>query len=847
MATAVPEQTNGPAGNGAAAASYLNGADSSGIVVPKVPEGPPSGRPQPRKDVGDTPEEGMWRALLQGAMVRSSMKSPDLSESRSNSQEHSDKYQRCVALAAQLQRTSLELVAAGRVAGLNESLLKRLACDNLFRPCPNPQDGAREEEPRKEPESPGRKSVHVLEEPVRNSSEKEPDKSSGKEPAATPGSRPSLIATHGDQPKEATPIRHRKSVMHLSSETLARRKSLKSATGAGICVSKHLHGCPSTVYDLGVQVGAGTFGTVRKARHKATGQIHAVKKVIKDELEVDKLWAEINIMKQLDHPHIMRLYYTFEDDTSIYMASEMCAGGELYDTIDEAGFLTERTCALIFHQILGAVNYLHCKSIAHRDLKPENFLVLKRVDYHLIQLKLIDFGTSRRFDTGEMTTKVCTAHYVAPEVLKRGQVAYTEKVDIWSCGAILYMMLCGFMPFHHDNNLELLKLVKKGKYQFSPDRVWKLISAEAKDLVSHMMCIKVADRFTATECVQHEWIVDKQGDTSSVDEAIVRQMRIFLTNNRLKRVALQIIARQIHDESVERLRNIFMGIDEDCSGCLTIDEMKEALKELDLSEASQQEMAQILVCVDQDQSGTIEWTEFLAATLTKEQYLQEDACRGAFILLDVDQDGVLNRQDLSSFLAAQDGSDGILAATTMIEIEQIMRDTDENGDGDVSFEEFMILMNDEGPKAAESAVSLRYRRGKKEHTYLLAQEGSHEKGHAEVETELDEVFQEDENPDNEDDDERIPPKEHVDTHTGWVQQSQKAWDLEGKSCTLTVHAKEDEGLLRFEVHLLATGEILTAAGSKEDFEMLCKEKEQSGMSGPAAADAAVRQLLGGAP
>jgi calcium-dependent protein kinase len=104
-------------------------------------------------------------------------------------------------------------------------------------------------------------------------------------------------------------------------------------------------------------------------------------------------------------------------------------------------------------QILSAVNYLHTnKLICHRDLKPENFLVLRKVQLDQLQLKLIDFGTAKRFSEGKLVTKVCTAHYVAPEVLKRGEVAYTEKVDVWSSGVMLYMLLCGFMPFHHESN-----------------------------------------------------------------------------------------------------------------------------------------------------------------------------------------------------------------------------------------------------------------------------------------------------------------------------------------------------------------------------------------------------------
>lgn len=751
----------------------------------------------------------MWRGLLQG----------DVGVNASDKD-----FQLCVTLAAQLQRTSLELLVAGRAARLDEEKLKRFAMENLFRPCPNPQDPTGCE---------SRSSTGGKESALRRSD------------TAGDGAKARRSDTTGTGSNTTSEYKR-----HLDAVTVERRKSIQRSTAPGYFVSKHMHGCPSMVYDLGAIVGSGSFGTVRKARHKQTGQIHALKQVEKNNIDAAKLWDEIDVMKQLDHPHIMRLYFTFEDEEHIYMASEMCDGGELYDTIEEAGLLCERSCSALFVQILRAINYLHGAGICHRDCKPENFLVKKNnVEYSAIQLKLIDFGTARRFDKSGMTTKICTPHYVAPEVLKRGDHAYTEKVDIWSCGVILYMMLCGFLPFHHDEQLELLKKVKKGKYAFKPDNVWLYISSEAKSLIQRMMCIKVENRYSALECLNDEWFTKAQeGQQASMDDQIVRQMRKFLTNNRLKRVALQIIARQINDDSIERLRGIFIRIDEDSSGCLTIDEMMEALKELDLSDQSMQEMEHILQCVDQDQSGTIEWTEFLAATLTKEQYLQEDACRAAFHLLDIDEDGVLNTADLRSFLSTQHD---VVGTSAIVEIEQIMRETDENNDGDVSYEEFMALLRDEGPRYRDNAVSLRYRYScRKEKQSIIASGTFPRLG--ELEELIDEASEDEEEaafgeagsllslPSEQE------KKDSDDTHQGWLMQSQKAWEFQGKSCTLTIYEKKDEQLVEFEVRFMESGEHLTATGSQEDFTQLCKEKEAMGMSRPAATDAAIKELLGGA-
>jgi|Transcript_49328 calcium-dependent protein kinase len=822
-----------PAGGGMSAAAFLNESSGTTDIVPKPPSSQPSGRPQPRRDnsLTDSGEEEIWRGLFQDVVASG------------------EALRRCTTLGAQLQRGALELISVGRAEGVNEADLKRIVCDNIFRPCPNPQDGARvESEVSADDDKKKKGHVQVMDGPAREESESFD---------ATRNEYRKMASFSADDSVDSDRRRHSEKI-----RAGLQQKDLRTATVVkDLFASKHVEGHPSLIYDLGTQLGQGTFGTVRKARHRQTHQIHAIKAVKKEVIDEGGLWAEIDIMKQLDHPHIMRLYYTFEDEESIYMASEMCLGGELYDTIDEAGFFTERIAAFLFVQIVGSVNYLHLKSICHRDLKPENFLVLKRVEQDQLQLKLIDFGTSKRFDLKPMVTKVCTAHYVAPEVLKRGDVAYTEKVDIWSCGVILYMMLCGFMPFHHDSQAELLKLVKKGKYEYKPDKVWKLISQEAKDLIAGMMCPKVDKRLAASEVLEHRWIQnsDDLRHQQHMDEQIVRQMKKFLTNNRLKRVALQIIARQITDESIQRLRDIFQDIDVDSSGCLTLDEMKEALKKLDINEASQQEMAHILACVDQDQSGTIEWTEFLAATLTKEQYLKEETLKGAFYVLDVDEDGVLSSTDLVSLMGLKaDRVEGLLSYSSLLEIEGIMKECDENGDGDISYEEFCVLMDEDGPRASDTAVSLRYRRGKRERYSVLTDDqlaraktealGNVLNTQYSMNAELDEdTIDGDHDNDVLDDfgeeDEHFAVKvSNNHDHTEWRMQSQKAWELNGKRCTLTIYEKKDEGLLEFEIVYVDSGERMTATGSKAEFDALCEE--QTSVTGPAKTDAAIRQLFG---
>jgi len=447
-------------------------------------------------------------------------------------------------------------------------------------------------------------------------------------------------------------------------------------------------------------VGAGSFGVVLRASHRQTGQTHAVKAVPKAKVRPEELWAEIDILKQLDHPHILRLYHTFEDDRTIYIASELCTGGMFFEILSKAGFVPERVALRLFKQIASVVSYLHCRKVCHRDLKPENFLALGKAQPASLRLKLIDFGTAKRFDQAPMVTKVCTPHYVAPEVLKKGSVAYTEKVDVWSSGVMLYLMLCGLLPFSHSEELGLLRLVKRGHFDFQPRAVWDLVSEQAKELISRMICTNVHDRCTAAEAFSHEWChgprCESRGDTM-ISQQLLGRMHRYMTNNRLKRVALHIIARQISDDSIERLRRVFLRIDKDNSGTLTVDEMRQAAAMLNLDEEEQQDMVEVMCSLDPTGSGAVAYTDFLAATLGRQQYLTESACRAAFLRLDLDADGVLSKSDLAALVVGAGGTSELrLSGRDREELESILEAADENGDEGISFEEFMKVMAEDG-------------------------------------------------------------------------------------------------------------------------------------------------------
>eukprot|EP00386_Alphamonas_edax_P005724 GDKI01018666.1.p1 GENE.GDKI01018666.1~~GDKI01018666.1.p1 ORF type:complete len:189 (-),score=62.78 GDKI01018666.1:87-653(-) len=165
----------------------------------------------------------------------------------------------------------------------------------------------------------------------------------------------------------------------------------------------------SKFYDLETKkLGQGTYGSVAKGVNKSTGAVRAIKTISKSQVKnIERFRQEIAIMKGLDHPNIVKLYETFEDQKNIYLVLELCTGGELFDRIIDAGYFTEKDAAVLMKQILAAVFYLHQHKIAHRDLKPENFLFLSKQQD--APLKIIDFGLAARYTEGQvLTTKAGT-------------------------------------------------------------------------------------------------------------------------------------------------------------------------------------------------------------------------------------------------------------------------------------------------------------------------------------------------------------------------------------------------------------------------------------------------------
>ncbi|KAL3844641.1 hypothetical protein ACJIZ3_002044 [Penstemon smallii] len=252
-------------------------------------------------------------------------------------------------------------------------------------------------------------------------------------------------------------------------------------------------------YKLGKTLGIGSFGKVKIAEHALTRHKVAVKilnrKKIKNMDMEEKVRREIKILRLFMHPHIIRLYEVVETHSDIYVVMEYVKSGELFDYIVEKGRLNEEEARKFFQQIISGVEYCHRNMVVHRDLKPENLLLDSKSN-----VKIADFGLSNIMRDGHFLKTSCgSPNYAAPEVIS-GRLYAGPEVDVWSCGVILYALLCGTLPFDDENIPNLFKKIKGGIYTLPSH-----LSAGARDLIPRLLVVDPMKRMTIPEIRAHNW------------------------------------------------------------------------------------------------------------------------------------------------------------------------------------------------------------------------------------------------------------------------------------------------------------------------------------------------------
>ncbi|XVF76050.1 hypothetical protein PTKIN_Ptkin13bG0235500 [Pterospermum kingtungense] len=487
--------------------------------------------------------------------------------------------------------------------------------------------------------------------------------------------KPSQLAANNKEETKVEPGKPRKphNVKRQSCAGLQVESVLQTKTG-------HL----KEYYNLGRKLGHGQFGTTFLCVEKGTGKEYACKSIAKRKLtthdDVDDVRREIQIMHHLaGHPNVISIKGAYEDNVAVHVVMELCAGGELFDRIVKRGHYSERKAAELARTIVGVVEACHSMGVMHRDLKPENFLFVNEEEDS--PLKAIDFGLSIFFKPGDILSDVVgSPYYVAPEVLNK---KYGPEADVWSAGVIIYILLSGVPPFWGETEQEIFDEVLRGNLDFTSDP-WPSISESAKDLVTKMLDRDTKKRITAYEVLRHPWAqVDGVAPDKPLDSVVLSRMKQFSAMDKLKKMALRVIAQRLSAEEIAGLKEMFKMIDTDNSGQITYEELKDGLKRFGAN-LSESEFHALMLAADINNSGTIDYEEFITATLHLNKVEREDNLLAAFSYFDRDGSGYITQDELQK--ACQEfGIQDIC-------LDEIMREVDQDNDGRIDYSEFVAMM-----------------------------------------------------------------------------------------------------------------------------------------------------------
>lgn len=462
-------------------------------------------------------------------------------------------------------------------------------------------------------------------------------------------------------------------------------------------------------------LGRGHYGVVRKCRHRETGEECAVKSISKRRISrPEVLKREISILRTVRHANIITIRDVFEDAHHVFIVTELCTGGELFDRIiqktnSKEGHYSEHDAAKIIKQVLDAIAYCHQKNICHRDLKPENFLF--ETSESNARLKIIDFGLARIAETAgdsekgssstseeskcdmpelplavQMHTRVGTPYYIAPEVLMR---SYTKACDLWSIGVITYILLCGYPPFNGDSDVAIFERVKQGLSPRSfPKEDWDGISTAAKDFIKKLLCLNPIERMTAVNALEDPWIVANattEPGTTAVNalpphkpsvppvlhvkehhrkkrlngKLLAARLQNFVGLSKLKKVALNVLAHHLTEREIAELSLIWRQIDTEQRGTITIQRLRETLAQ-NGHNATEDEMVQLLTGIDTDGNNEIDYYEFAASLLARNQTIRDDRVEELFVAIDQRHKGYIELEDLSEIMGSTEHAREVL-------------------------------------------------------------------------------------------------------------------------------------------------------------------------------------------
>jgi calcium-dependent protein kinase len=490
--------------------------------------------------------------------------------------------------------------------------------------------------------------------------------------------------------KRSTTLKER---TKLSQKLLAEEMNLQVKQENLIIQEK---GNPSKKYKPTKLLGTGSFGSVYEAKNTIFQNIVAMKVINKDpnnELDEQEIRNEIDILKKLSHPNIVKIYEFYISNSHYYIVTEFCRDGELFSYIKNK--YSERQLAVLFYQVFSGLWYLHDNKILHRDIKLENIMISqKEKDYEtgeeLFWVKIIDFGTAKIFEKNKKEKDVVgSSYYIAPEVLQQN---YNEKCDTWSVGVILYMMLVGRAPFDGKDDEEIILKINSADYNSKEPKLMKH-SPEVRDLVSKLLEKDTDKRYSAREAIAHPWF-QKYGGRSLYSnfkreeiEPYINNLFNYYFNSKIQQLVIAFLVHNLpNDDSTITVLKLFRHFNKSGSCKLTKEELMNGLYDYRNKNEVDKVVDHLFRLLDGDNNGFIEYEEFLRACIDKKTILKSTYLKYAFKFLDKEKTGTLNTQKIIKAF--------VLTPNKLIEavFNNTLNSVDHDSDGIINFEEFQELM-----------------------------------------------------------------------------------------------------------------------------------------------------------